>query len=54
MREVDYEEGCCICGNTDVSLQGNWCQECTEWERTADIEGYEERKRERIAEENEY
>ena len=30
------------------------CVNCHEWERTADIEGYEEKKRQRIAEEQEY
>ncbi|MEY8252434.1 MAG: hypothetical protein RPR91_08615 [Colwellia sp.] len=30
------------------------CQPCIDWERAADIEGYEEDKRQRIAEENEY
>ena len=30
------------------------CVNCLEWEITADIEGHEERKRARIAEENEY
>lgn len=29
------------------------CENCIEWERQADIEGHEERKRQRIAEENE-
>jgi hypothetical protein len=32
----------------------NECVNCLEWDRTADIDGHEERKRERIAEENEY
>lgn len=30
------------------------CANCLEWESTADIEGHEERKRARIAEEQEY
>lgn len=30
------------------------CSNCIEWERTADLEGHEERKRQRITEENEY
>ncbi len=30
------------------------CAHCIEWDRTADIEGFEERKRQRIAEEQEY
>ena len=30
------------------------CKHCIEFERTADFEGHEERKRKRIAEQNEY
>lgn len=30
------------------------CDNCIQWESTADIEGYEERKRARIAESQEY
>ena len=51
---------CRLCEQEDIPL--NWidgwnaayCAECEEFERTFDIDKYEEDKRRRIAEENEY
>jgi len=49
---------CCLCGDEDKPLKriyGDWyCDECEEFDRTCDIDAYEEQKRARIAEENEY
>lgn len=47
---------CDVCGEVATnSICGTWlCDECEEFERTFDIDAYEEEKRRRIAEENEY
>lgn len=61
--EEDYEEeelsyGCSYCGDPDVPLNLSsdlsLCEHCEEIERTFDIDGYEQEKRERIAEANEF
>lgn len=52
---------CSGCGDDESSLvkrEGRWvCDACVAWELEADsldIEGYEERKRQRLAEQEEY
>ena len=56
--ELDYEFGCEVCGNTEVSNTdyhgSQMCDACIGMDRDGDIEGHEERKRARIAEQNEY
>lgn len=51
-------ELCCVlCGDDEAALLlqdgAYWCDPCIERERTADIEGYEERRRAWLAEEQE-
>lgn len=52
-HESNEEKLPLVCWKEDEIFCGE-CPACIEWEMTADIEGAEERKRQRIAEENEY
>jgi len=56
--ELDYECGCNVCGDTEASTTDYYgsqmCDACIDIDRNGDIEGHEERKRERIAESCEY
>lgn len=52
---------CCRCGDDECSMikrSGGWvCDDCEAWEREADsldIEGYEQQRRECLAEAQEY
>jgi len=49
---------CCLCGRSDTQiiwvLNQPFCIECEEFERTVDLDRHEQKRRERIAEEQEY
>lgn len=57
MKSCD-EFGCGWCGDEEATLTkyyGIWtCQSCIEFDNNVDLDEYEQKKRERIAEQNEY
>ena len=53
-----YSSECDLCGRDDqplIRVYGTaYCKECDDFERAFDIDAYEQEKRERIAESQEY
>jgi hypothetical protein len=48
-------DGCKICGIEDKSLDADgWCDDCIEMDRNTDWDTWDEKRRRRIAEENEW
>lgn len=54
MDDLDFS--CCvICGKDERPLDDSrWCDDCLEMDRNTDWDAWDEKRRNRIAEENEY
>ena len=54
MNTQYIEDECKICGAEDKALNDGWCDDCLAMDRNTDWDTWDENRRRRIAEENEY